>query len=174
MPQTALVQATWGMLFMVGQCLSTFAFTIFLLAKLSPREPLSRMFKTDYLHDYGKLMFAFVVLWAYLSFAQWLVIWSGNIVEEIRWYAATSQGLFISENDGRSWHGGPVLGNSTFVALNAGGAGRHHLGNFEHWRNLAKILFMVSNLHSRDCDSSGTSISSMSMMDRIGSSLLSR
>ncbi len=76
----------FGMLFMVGQCLSTFAFTIFLLAKLSPREPLSRMFKTDYLHDYGKLMFAFVVLWAYLSFAQWLVIWSGNIVEEIRWY----------------------------------------------------------------------------------------
>jgi hypothetical protein len=76
----------FGMLFMVGQCLSTFAFTIFLLARLTPREPLSRMFKTDYLHDYGKLMLAFVILWAYLSFAQWLVIWSGNIVEEIRWY----------------------------------------------------------------------------------------
>jgi hypothetical protein len=76
----------FGMLFMVGQCLSTFAFTIFLLAKLTPRGPLSRMFKADYLHDFGKLMLAFVVLWAYLSFAQWLVIWSGNIVEEIRWY----------------------------------------------------------------------------------------
>jgi len=76
----------FGMLFMVGQCLSAFAFTIFLLAMLSPREPLSRMFKTDYLHDYGKMMLAFVVLWAYLSFSQWLIIWSGNIVEEIRWY----------------------------------------------------------------------------------------
>src|SRR5437016_81756 len=76
----------FGMLFMVGQCLSAFAFTIFLLARLTPREPLSRMFKVDYLHDFGKLMLAFVILWAYLSFAQWLVIWSGNIVEEIRWY----------------------------------------------------------------------------------------
>jgi len=42
-------------------------------------------------------------------------------IEGNRWYAATSQGLFISDNDGRSWHGGPVLGNSTFVALNTAG-----------------------------------------------------
>jgi hypothetical protein len=76
----------FGMLFMVGQCLTAFAFTIFLLARLTSREPLSRMFKTDYLHDFGKLMLAFVILWAYLSFSQWLIIWSGNIVEEIRWY----------------------------------------------------------------------------------------
>jgi len=76
----------FGMLFMVGQCLSAFAFTIFLFTRLSPREPLSRVFKADYFHDYGKMMLAFVILWAYLSFAQWLVIWSGNIVEEIRWY----------------------------------------------------------------------------------------
>jgi hypothetical protein len=31
-------------------------------------------------------MFAFVVLWAYLSFSQWLIIWSGNMLSEIRWY----------------------------------------------------------------------------------------
>jgi hypothetical protein len=76
----------WGMLFMVGQVLSAFRFTIFLIVKLAPMEPLSRMFKIDYLHDFGKLMFAFVVLWAYLSFAQWLIIWSGNLLSEIRWY----------------------------------------------------------------------------------------
>jgi hypothetical protein len=76
----------FGMLFMVGQCLSAFAFTIFLLARLSARPPLSKAIKTDYFHDYGKMMLAFVVLWAYLSFSQWLIIWSGNIVEEIRWY----------------------------------------------------------------------------------------
>jgi hypothetical protein len=76
----------WGMLFMVGQVLSAFAFTIVLLVKLAPMEPLSRMFKIDYLHDFGKLMFAFVVLWAYLSFSQWLIIWSGNMLSEIRWY----------------------------------------------------------------------------------------
>jgi hypothetical protein len=76
----------WGMLFMVGQVLSSLAFTIVLLVKLAPMEPLSRMFKIDYLHDFGKLMFAFVVLWAYLSFSQWLIIWSGNMLSEIRWY----------------------------------------------------------------------------------------
>jgi hypothetical protein len=76
----------WGMLFMVGQVLSTFCFTIMLLVRLSRVEPLSGIFKIDYLHDFGKLMFAFVVLWAYLSFSQWLIIWSGNMLSEIRWY----------------------------------------------------------------------------------------
>ena len=76
----------WGMLFMVGECLSTFAFTIWLLARFAQLEPVSRVVKSEHYHDYGKLMFAFVVLWAYLSFAQWLIIWAGNLTEEIRWY----------------------------------------------------------------------------------------
>lgn len=76
----------WGMLFMVGQVLTTFCFTIWLFTRLSAIEPLSRIFKVDFLHDFGKLMFAFVVLWAYLSFSQWLIIWSGNMLSEIRWY----------------------------------------------------------------------------------------
>ncbi|HET8888915.1 MAG TPA: hypothetical protein VFQ41_08425 [Candidatus Angelobacter sp.] len=76
----------WGMLFMVGQVLTTFCFTIWLFTRLSAIEPVSRIFKVDFLHDFGKLMFAFVVLWAYLSFSQWLIIWSGNMLSEIRWY----------------------------------------------------------------------------------------
>lgn len=82
----------WGMLFMVGQVLSALAFTIWLLVKLAPIEPVSRMFKIDYLHDFGKLMFAFVVLWAYLSFSQWLIIWAGNLLSEIKWYLIRFQG----------------------------------------------------------------------------------
>ncbi len=76
----------WGMLFMVGQVLTAFCFTIWLFTRLSEIEPISRIFKIDYLHDFGKLMFTFVVLWAYLSFSQWLIIWSGNMLSEIRWY----------------------------------------------------------------------------------------
>lgn len=76
----------WGMLFMVGQVLTTFCFTLWLLVKLSPTEPVSKVFKTEYLHDFGKLMFAFVVLWAYLSFSQWIIIWSGNLQNEIGFY----------------------------------------------------------------------------------------
>jgi hypothetical protein len=76
----------WGMLFMVGQVLTTFCFTIWLLTRLAAVEPMARVFRVDHLHDFGKLMFAFVVLWAYLSFSQWLIIWSGNMLSEIRWY----------------------------------------------------------------------------------------
>jgi len=76
----------WGMIFMVSEVLTAFCFTIWLLVKLAPMEPLSRMFKVDYLHDFGKLMFTFVILWAYTSFSQWLIIWSGNLLSEIRWY----------------------------------------------------------------------------------------
>ena len=82
----------WGMLFMVGQVLTTFCFTIILLVRLAGIEPVARMFKTDYLHDFGKLMFTFVVLWAYLSFSQWLIIWSGNMLSEIRWYVMRLRG----------------------------------------------------------------------------------
>ena len=39
-----------------------------------------------YLHDLGNLLLAFVMLWAYFSFSQYLIIWSGNLPEEIAWY----------------------------------------------------------------------------------------
>lgn len=76
----------FGMIFMVGEVLTAFCFTIWLLTRLAAIEPVSRMFKIDYLHDFGKLMFAFVILWAYTSFSQWLIIWNGNMLSEIRWY----------------------------------------------------------------------------------------
>lgn len=76
----------YGMIFMVGECLTAFAFTIYLLARFAQMEPLARIVKSDHYHDYGKLMFTFVILWAYLSFSQWLIIWQGNITGEIRWY----------------------------------------------------------------------------------------
>ena len=82
----------WGMLFMVGECLSAFAFTIWLLARFAQTEPLNGIVKPDHYHDYGKLMFAFVILWAYLSFSQWLVIWQGNLTAEIRWYLDRAHG----------------------------------------------------------------------------------
>lgn len=76
----------YGMIFMVGECLTAFAFTIYLLARFAQTEPLAHIVKPDHYHDYGKLMFTFVVLWAYLSFSQWLIVWQANITGEIRWY----------------------------------------------------------------------------------------
>jgi hypothetical protein len=76
----------YGMLWMVSQALSGLAFAIAILALLSDQEPISRLSLPDNLHDLGNLLLALVMLWAYMSFAQLLIIWSGNLPEEISWY----------------------------------------------------------------------------------------
>jgi hypothetical protein len=82
----------YGILLMGGQGLSTFAFVIPVLALIARRPPLSRIISPDQFHDLGKLMLAFVMLWAYFSFSQFLIMWSGNLPEEIPWYLRRMQG----------------------------------------------------------------------------------
>ena len=43
-------------------------------------------------NDLGNLMLAFTMLWAYMSFSQYLIIWSGNLAEEVPWYLERSVG----------------------------------------------------------------------------------
>jgi hypothetical protein len=76
----------YGVLFMGGQGLSALAFTIAVAVLLSRTEPMSRVIAPAHLHDLGKLLLAFVMLWAYFSFSQYLIIWSANLPEEIPWY----------------------------------------------------------------------------------------
>lgn len=76
----------YGVYVVGGQALSAFAFTIIVGLWLSRREPMSAVFVPARFHEYGKLMFAFVMLWAYFSFSQFLIIWSGNLSEEVSWY----------------------------------------------------------------------------------------
>jgi hypothetical protein len=76
----------YGVLIMGGQGLSAIAFQIALLAWLGRRPPLRDVVVPAHLHDLGNLMLAFVMLWAYFSFSQYLIIWSGNLPEEIAWY----------------------------------------------------------------------------------------
>ena len=82
----------YGMMFMVGQTLTTLAFVIAILALLADTPPLSGFLKPEILNDLGNLLFAFIMLWAYLSFSQYLIIWSGNLPEEIPWYLRRSRG----------------------------------------------------------------------------------
>jgi hypothetical protein len=76
----------YGMLWIVDTGLSALAFCIIVLAFLSDRHPLSEAARPDHLHDLGNLMFAFLMLWAYLAFSQLLIIWAGDVPEEISWY----------------------------------------------------------------------------------------
>jgi hypothetical protein len=76
----------YGVLIIGGQGLSALAFLIAVLVWLSRRPPLDRIVVPAHFHDLGNLMLAFVMLWAYFSFSQYLIIWAGNLPAEIAWY----------------------------------------------------------------------------------------
>lgn len=82
----------YGLLFVAAWALSALAFVIAVMANLGRREPLSRVVRPNHFQDLGKLMLAFVMLWAYFSFSQYLIVWSGNLPEEIQWYLPRTRG----------------------------------------------------------------------------------
>jgi hypothetical protein len=82
----------FGLILVVGQGLAALSLSVAVLAILVAREPMNGLLKAHHFHDLGKLMLAFVMLWAYLSFSQFLIIWAGNLPEEIPYYLARLQG----------------------------------------------------------------------------------
>jgi len=81
----------YGMLFMGGQGLAGMAFVIAVMVLLSQRKPMNAVIKPSHLHDLGKLMLAFLMIWAYFAFSQFLIIWAGNLPEEIPFYVRRIQ-----------------------------------------------------------------------------------
>jgi hypothetical protein len=82
----------YGFLFIAGQLISSMAFMIAVVVLLARTEPFSSVLQKRHLHDLGKLLLAFVMLWAYFDFSQLLIIWSGNQPEEISFYRARFYG----------------------------------------------------------------------------------
>jgi len=76
----------YGVFIVVGQILSAMSFAILVLAFLAGRAPLAGAVGVRHFHDLGKLLFAFVMIWSYFAFSQFLIIWAGNLPEEIPWY----------------------------------------------------------------------------------------
>jgi hypothetical protein len=76
----------YGVLVMGGQGLTALAVLTIVLVWLSRRPPLQGIVQPAHFHDLGNLMLAFTMLWAYFSFSQYLIIWSGNLPHEIEWY----------------------------------------------------------------------------------------
>jgi len=92
----------YGVLYMVGQALAALALATLAVLAVSGYEPIRDFLGGRHRHDLGKMLFAFVMFWAYVSFSQYLIIWSGNLPEEIRWYLARFRG-------GWGWIGAAVL-----------------------------------------------------------------
>jgi hypothetical protein len=82
----------YGILFIGGQGVSALAFAIAVIVLISARPPLSEVISSKHLRDLGTLLFAFVMLWAYFNFSQFLLMWAGNLPEEIPWYLRRMQG----------------------------------------------------------------------------------
>ena len=78
--------SVYGLLFLVGQGYSVLALGIIVSVSLSKGEPFRTILRQTEQHDLGKFTFAFVMLNIYLAFGQFLIIWSGNLPEEIPWY----------------------------------------------------------------------------------------
>jgi hypothetical protein len=76
----------FGMIFIVSDGLTALAFVIVVSHLIQNEAPLARVVSADRFHDLGNLLLALVMLWAYMHFSQFLLIWSGNLVEEIPWY----------------------------------------------------------------------------------------
>lgn len=76
----------WGFQFLVGQGYAVLALGILTVVLLSRVEPMKTLLRKTEQHDLGKLAFAFTMLNIYLTFAEFLIIWSGNVPDEIPWY----------------------------------------------------------------------------------------
>jgi len=84
--------SVYGLLFLVGQGYSVLALSIIVSIGLSKGEPFKTILRQTEQHDLGKFTMAFVMLNIYLAFSQFLIIWSGNLPEEIPWYLDRIQG----------------------------------------------------------------------------------
>jgi hypothetical protein len=84
----------FGISFLIGAGLLAFSFAILVITGMADQSPVKDVAKPVYFRDLGNLTFAFVMLWAYTAFSQFLLIWYGNIKEEIPWYLVRSHGAW--------------------------------------------------------------------------------
>jgi hypothetical protein len=96
------ISTMYGVLYIAGHALGAMAFIIAATVLLARREPFSKIMSPEHYHDLAKLTFAFLMFWAYVSFSQYLIIWAGNLPEEIPWYVRRLRG-------GWGWVGAALL-----------------------------------------------------------------
>jgi hypothetical protein len=77
-----------------GSLLGAFAFLILAALYLAPRSDLGLLVTARVRNDLGSMLLAFLMLWAYQAFSQYLLIWSGNIREEVTWYLRRQEGIW--------------------------------------------------------------------------------
>jgi hypothetical protein len=80
------ISTIYGFIFIVGECLTAMCLMVIVESILSRYQPTASLLKAKEVHDHGKLMLTFVMLFAYFSFSQLLIIWAGNLPSEITFF----------------------------------------------------------------------------------------
>ncbi len=80
------ISTIFGLVVLIGEVLSAMCFAVVVERILFNYKPMSEMLKPDFVHDHGKWMLTFIMVWAYFNYSQWLIIWAGNLPAEITYY----------------------------------------------------------------------------------------
>ncbi len=80
------ISTIYGLILLIGELLSAMCFAVVVERILVDYRPMSELLRSDFVLDHGKWMLTFIMLWAYFSFSQWLIIWAGNLPGEISFY----------------------------------------------------------------------------------------
>lgn len=76
----------FGVYFFAGSILAAVAVLILVMSMIRGTGRLRGLFTAEHSHDMGKLLFAFMVFWAYIGFSQYFLYWYANIPEETGWW----------------------------------------------------------------------------------------
>ncbi|MCC6782489.1 MAG: hypothetical protein IT457_06575 [Planctomycetes bacterium] len=82
----------FGLIYFGGSVMTTMAMLIVVFSWLRTKGYLGQVITQEHYHDLGKLLFAFMVFWAYTSFSQYMLIWYANLPEETEWYQHRTHG----------------------------------------------------------------------------------
>jgi hypothetical protein len=85
----------YGVWFMISGVLAALAMSVLILTGLADRRPYNEVVTPALTKDLGNLMFGFTMFWTYVSLSQFLIIWSGNLPEEITFYINRFNGPLV-------------------------------------------------------------------------------
>ena len=94
------LQPTWystifGLYVYAGGFVASLALVCLVVTGLRAGETAwGKCITVDQQHNLGKLLFAFTAFWAYMAFSQYMLIWAGNLPEELQWIVVRSKGVW--------------------------------------------------------------------------------
>ncbi|MEP6754517.1 MAG: hypothetical protein ABJA67_03365 [Chthonomonadales bacterium] len=82
----------YGFWFVIGQALAAMSFSVFYTISRANTEPYKQVVTPKMTKDWGNMMLMMSMVWAYFTFSQFLIMWSGNIPVEVGYFYHRMQG----------------------------------------------------------------------------------